>query len=155
MSNITDDFAVTEVELIYRGGNPRSKNIKITSSKDCFTVLKNVWDENRIHLLEEFKLIMLDNDASVLGVSNISTGAINACFADPRVIFATALTARAVAIIVAHNHPSTALNPSEADKKLTSKLVDIGKLLDIKVHDHLIVTSDNYYSFADDGMMPS
>jgi len=154
MSNTYDDFIATEVELIYRGGNPKARNFKISSSKDCFSILKNVWDENKIYLLEEFKIMMLDNDASVLGVSTICTGAINQCLPDRRLIFATALKARATSIIVAHNHPSASLKASEADIKLTNVLVDIGKILNIKVHDHLIVTKERYYSFADEGMMP-
>ena len=68
-----------------------------------------------------------------------------------RIIFATALKCAASSIIVAHNHPSMNLTPSEADRELTKKLREGGKLLDIKVLDHLIVTTEGYYSFADDG----
>jgi DNA repair protein RadC len=154
MSKTHNSYTATEVELIYKGGNPLAKSIKVSSSTDCFKVLRSMWDENRIHLLEEFKMIVLDNDGSLLGVSHISTGTLNSCLADPKIIFTTALMARSASIVVAHNHPSSSLNPSEADMKLTKKLVDIGKLLDIKVHDHLILTKDRYYSFVDSGVMP-
>jgi DNA repair protein RadC len=73
--------------------------------------------------------------------------------ADPKVIFKEALDRRASAIVLCHNHPSGQLRPSEEDIRLTRKLVEGGRLIEIAVQDHLIVTSGGYYSFADNGMM--
>ncbi len=82
-----------------------------------------------------------------------SIGGIAATVVDIRVIFAAALLSGASAIILAHNHPSGNLEPSFDDKKVTKKLVEAGKALDIKVFDHIIVTADGYTSMADKSMM--
>jgi DNA repair protein RadC len=73
--------------------------------------------------------------------------------ADPKVIFKEALDRRASAIVLCHNHPSGQLRPSEEDIRLTRKLVEGGRLLDISVYDHLIITDSGYFSFADNGML--
>ncbi len=70
-----------------------------------------------------------------------------------RVIFATALKATATSVIVSHNHPSGNLQPSSEDIRLTKKLKEAGKLLEIEVHDHLIVTENSFYSMAEEGLM--
>ena len=74
---------------------------------------------------------------------------------DIKIIFQTALKAVASGLILVHNHPSGQLQPSEADINITKKIVDAGKILDIAVIDHSIITSDGYYSMADEGVMPS
>jgi DNA repair protein RadC len=84
---------------------------------------------------------------------NISQGGIAGTVADPKIIFAVALKACASGIILSHSHPSGESSPSEADIKLTRKLVEVGKLLDINVFDHIIVCSESYFSFADEGML--
>lgn len=147
-------FKVNEVEIIYRNTTPYQDRIQIKSSATAYEILRATWDENRLELVEQFKILLLDQKNNCLGVSDISTGSMSACLADPKVIFATALKARASSLILAHNHPSGNLQPSEADKVLTRKLKEGGKLLDIAVLDHLIVTPHNYCSFADDGLMP-
>jgi DNA repair protein RadC len=73
--------------------------------------------------------------------------------ADPRLIFMTALKVAACNLILCHNHPSGNLKPSEADIELTRKIVDAGRLLDIRVLDHVIVTAEGYYSFSDEGLI--
>lgn len=147
-------FKVTEVELIYRNATKASDRPKITNSRSADDILRRTWDENRIELLEQFKIILLDRRNACIGVSLISTGGIAGTVADPKIIFATALKARASGIILAHNHPSGNLNPSQADIDLTKKMVQGGKLLEMQVVDHLVVTKDHYLSFADEGMMP-
>jgi len=73
--------------------------------------------------------------------------------ADPKLIFAAAINGASAAIILSHNHPSGQLKPSDADLKLTQKLKEGGKYLEIQVLDHIIVTSEGYYSFADEGVL--
>lgn len=147
-------FRVNEVEIIYRNRIPYQDRIQITKSATAYEILLHAWDENRMELVEQFKILLLDQKNNCLGISDISTGGMSACLADPKVIFATALKARATGIILAHNHPSGNLQPSDSDKALTRKLKEGGKLLDIAVLDHLIVTPQNYISFADEGLMP-
>jgi DNA repair protein RadC len=148
-------FSVTEVELIYRNEvNPCDRPIVKTSSS-AYDVLLNAWDMNKIELQEEFLILLLDRSNHCLGISKISQGGVSSCLIDPKIIFATSLKSRASGIILAHNHPSGVLQPSKADIDLTHKLREGGKLLEISVLDHLIVTPHNYYSFTDEGMMPS
>jgi DNA repair protein RadC len=89
----------------------------------------------------------------VLGYCQISAGGLNGTVADVRIIMQTALKSNACSIILSHNHPSGNLVPSEADKDLTKKIREAGKFLDIPALDHLIITSESYFSFADEGLM--
>jgi DNA repair protein RadC len=89
----------------------------------------------------------------VLGVVDISQGGLSGTVADPKVIFAAALKSCASGIVLAHNHPSGKLDPSREDIALTNKIKAGAELLDLKVLDHLIISKDSYYSFADEGMM--
>ncbi|CAH0213452.1 hypothetical protein SRABI27_02046 [Pedobacter sp. Bi27] len=107
----------------------------------------------RIAFLEEFKIILLNRSNHVLGIVDISMGGVSGTYVDPKVVFAVALKGNASGIILTHNHPSGSVKPSEADIKLTKRLVECGKLLDINVWDHIILSENSYYSFADDGMM--
>ena len=84
---------------------------------------------------------------------NISIGGITGTLVDTRLVFKKAIEAGAVAMVLAHNHPSGTLQPSVQDKSLTHKLIEAGKLLDIKVLDHLIITQQSFYSFADEGQL--
>lgn len=102
---------------------------------------------------EEFWLLALDRGLRVLDTVRVSSGGMHGTVADPKLIFRMALERRASAIILAHNHPSGQLRPSEEDIRLTKKLVEAGKFMEITVQDHVIVCSTGYYSFADNGMM--
>ena len=102
---------------------------------------------------EEFWLLFLDRGNRILGNCRVSRGGLHGTVADPKVIFKEALDRRASSVILGHNHPSGQLRPSEEDIALTRKLVEGGRLLEIIVQDHLIVTSSGYFSFADNGMM--
>lgn len=147
-------FQVTEVELVYRNKVKPCDRLQIVRSSDVYNLLLSVWDMNKIELVEEFKIMLLDRRNACLGVAAIASGGITGCLVDSRIVFSTALKARASSIILAHNHPSGNLLPSKDDMNLTQKLVDGGRLLDIKVIEHLIVTPQGYHSLADEGMMP-
>lgn len=125
----------------------------VNSSKETYDLLIHLWDVNKIDLQEEFKVLLLSRSSRVLGIYHISTGSITGTIADPRLIFSAALKANATSMILAHNHPSGSLSPSSSDKMLTAKMVSAGQFLDIRVLDHLIVSSEGYYSFADEGGM--
>jgi len=147
-------YQVAEVQLIYRNETLPENRIRVDSPATAYQVLKHNWDMNRIELLEQFKIILLDFGKNVLGVSEISTGGMMSCPVDPKIVFATALKAKACQIILAHNHPSGNLFPSEADIELTKKLSQAGKTIEIEVLEHIILSAQGYYSFADNGMMP-
>lgn len=146
-------YKVAEVELIFH----RDKNAihpKITSSQCVHKILMAAWDMNRIDLVEEFKIVLVDRKSACIGISHIGIGGTAACVVDPKIIFAIALKSNAAGIALAHNHPSRNLRPSQNDIDLTKKLAAAGKVLDIQVLDHLIVSSDGYYSFMQEGLMP-
>jgi len=96
---------------------------------------------------------LLNRANRVLGVVTISQGGIAGTVVDPKIIFAAALKSGASGIILAHNHPSGNHLPSQADIRTTKKIVEIGQLLELPILDHLILCTDNYYSFKDQGVM--
>lgn len=102
---------------------------------------------------EEFWILVLDRGNRMKDRCCVSRGGMHGTVADPKLIFKEALDRRASSIVLCHNHPSGQLRPSEEDIRLTRKLLDGGRLLDIGVLDHLIVTATGYYSFADNGML--
>lgn len=146
-------YEVAEVELIYKSKVKASNRPQITSSKEAYKVLLKSWDENKIEFVEQFKVLFLNKANKVLGIYDVSTGGISGTVADLRVIFVAALKANAVSIIISHNHPSGNLKPSRQDEELTQKIKEGGKFLEIKLLDHLIVTTEGYYSFGDEGLV--
>ena len=147
-------FTITEVEIIYRNKLKSSERPKVTTSKDAYDLLLRSWNHNKIELLEEFKILLLDRNNKCLGISHIAQGGVSACIVDPKIVFSTALKSKASGIILAHNHPSGNLSPSTHDLSLTDKLSKGARLLEMSILDHLIVTESGYYSFADEGQMP-
>lgn len=144
---------VSEVELVYKTRVKASEKPLIKSSADTYKLLLEIWDENKIEMQEEFKVLFLNRGNRVIGLYDASTGGICGTVADPRLILAAALKSLAVSLILAHNHPSGNLKPSRADEELTRKINEAAKFHDITVLDHLILTSEQYYSFADEGLL--
>jgi DNA repair protein RadC len=151
--NLSSLTTVAEVELIYKSKVRPSDRPLIISSKNCYDLLLQTWDENKIDFVEQFKVLLLNRCNRVLGILELSTGGITGTVADTRLIMTAALKANAVSIILSHNHPSGNLKPSRPDEELTRKIKEAGKFLDIQVLDHVIVTSEGYYSFADEGLL--
>jgi DNA repair protein RadC len=102
---------------------------------------------------EEFFCIFLNRANKVLKVDQISKGGVSGTVTDVRIIFKNAVLLTASGVIVAHNHPSGNLNPSESDVKITRKIKEAGDILDVQLLDHLIIHDSDYYSFADNGML--
>lgn len=152
-NEIFDAHLVTEVELIYKNPLKPSQRPQVTTSKAAYEIFYNTWDKDKIELQEQFKIMFLNRANKVLGIFIISTGGITATVVDIRLIFAAAIKANATSILLAHNHPSGATYPSVADKQITEKIVSAGKILDISVFDHLIITKHGYFSFADNGLL--
>lgn len=144
---------VAEVELVYKTRVKASERPLIKSSADTYKLLREIWDDNKIEMQEEFKVLFLNRGNRVIGVYDASTGGICGTVADPRLILAAALKSLSVSLILAHNHPSGNLKPSRADEELTSKINEAANFHDIKVLDHIILTSEQYYSFADEGLL--
>ena len=144
---------VAEIQLTYRSNVKPSQRPKVNSSKDAFEIFCQSWDPDKIELMEQFKVMLLNRANKVLGIFDLSTGGVSGTVADPKLIFAAAIKSSATSIILAHNHPSGNLKPSESDINLTKKVKEGGKLLEIEVLDHIIVTTEGHYSFADDGLI--
>lgn len=144
---------VSEVELIYKSKVKAAERPQVSTSKEVYELFKQYWDKNKIELVEQFKVLLLNRANKVLGIYEMSTGGFSGTIADPKLIFAVALKAAASHIILAHNHPSGNLQPSIGDKQLTQKIKEGGRLLDIDVMDHLIISVEGYYSFAEEGWM--
>ena len=123
---------------------------KITSSNAVYTIMQPVLGDLP-H--EEFWVLYLNNSNRVLRKMQLSKGGITGTLVDIRLAFKNALEIGAVAIILVHNHPSGTLKPSVADKNLTAKFKNAGESLDVKVLDHIIITEESYYSFADEGIL--
>lgn len=146
-------FQVAEVSISYKPKVKSSERPKIGSSRDAYRLLLDKWDEGAMEHHEEVWLLLLDRANKVMGIYQVSKGGIAGTICDPKVVFQAALKANASSLIVAHNHPSGVLKPSQADLDLTKKLVKGGQLLDISVHDHLILSAEGYLSMADEGLM--
>ena len=149
MQALTDN--VTEIQLSYRPTNRLGP--VIASSQDAYEELLKWFPEDTLSLQERFVVLYLNRANRVLAAYEVSRGGLTGTVADPRLILSTALKLASVGILVAHNHPSGSLKPSQADVQLTEKIKDGGKLLDIQLVDHLILRSDEYYSFADSGLL--
>jgi DNA repair protein RadC len=155
----TDDTSIfekspllAEIEVSYK--TKRKDIIKITSSKDAFNVLYPLFDVNTIGLKEEFFILLLNRANNVLGWFKLSSGGTTGTVVDPKLIFMLALKTVACSVILCHNHPSGNLKPSDHDISLTKRIKEAGKLLEISLLDHLIVTPEgNYHSFADEGLI--
>ncbi|MEI6949845.1 JAB domain-containing protein [Paraflavisolibacter sp. H34] len=148
-----DTFQVAEVELVYRSKVKASDRPQIITSYDAYQIFLQNWDPGKIELLEQFRVLYLNRASRVLGLFHASSGGITGTVADPRLILATALRLNAVSLLLSHNHPSGALQPSQADRELTTKIRAAGMTLDIRVLDHLIISCDGYFSFADEGLL--
>ena len=145
------DYTVGEVELTYKSTS-KSRS-KIYSSEDAYKVLLPTYKEGTICYKEYFKVLFLNQASQVLGYTLISEGGITETYADVRVILQAALLTNSVAIILAHNHPSSSMKPSRQDMEITKQVKDAAQLMRIKVLDHLILTDAGYYSFAAEGQL--
>ena len=149
---------LAELKVSYRrrsrGGKRKRSDetpFVITNSSSCETYLRQIWNRDTLELREEFIVLCLNSANEVLGWINVASGGLNATSIDPRIIFGVALQAVSASIIVAHNHPSGSLKPSRQDITITQQLRAAGEMLAINLLDHLIITRDGYFSFADSG----
>lgn len=126
------------------------EKIKITSSEQAYKILLPHLSDL---LTEEFWTIFLDQKNQILKISQISKGGISATIVDVRILFKEALENFAVSIIIAHNHPSGVLKPSQDDIKITKNIVDAGKILNVEVLDHIIIGENNFFSFKEQNLI--
>lgn len=129
--------------------------IKVLNGNDLFMVMQRILireekiDQDREH----FWIVGLANNQRILFIELVSLGSVNSTIAKPMDVFGLALQKRAVRVVLVHNHPSGELSPSDQDKELTDQMIQVGIIVDTPVYDHLIITTNSYYSFRDSGLL--
>lgn len=142
---------VAEIKVSY--STNQVDKVKLTNCSEVFEFILSKWDLDIIEFQEECKLILLNRANFVLGIYELSKGGITGTVVDIRVILSVALKCNASGIILIHNHPSGNIKPSEADKKITQKLYNACKLLELVLIDHFIVSKNSFFSFKQDGLI--
>lgn len=140
-----------EIQLRYRTSHVQK--VTITHCKEAFNVLYPLFDQDTIEYQETFIVVFLNRANETIGWLKLSQGGMTGTVVDNKILFATALKCGASGIILSHNHPSGKLKPSHSDIVLTNKIVEVAKLLEITVLDHLIITRDGHFSFCEDGIL--
>ena len=139
---------LAEISINYKSNIKPENKIKITSPEESAHQLRNIWND-KIDYQESMYLMLLDRANNILGYTLLATGATTGVLVDIKMILQTALKSNAHGVIISHNHPSGNTTPSSHDNKLTTKVKNGLEAIDIKLLDHLIITSDSYYSYAD------
>lgn len=146
--------AITIITALEIGRRKTAQDIPekpiVSDSRTAYQVLHPYLSDLRT---EEFWAVFLNQGNKTLHQTRLTQGGINQSIVDIRVLFQEALAHFATGIIVAHNHPSGNLRPSQADISITKKIAEAGELLNIKLIDHLIISQNHYYSFADEGLI--
>ena len=142
---------LSEIHVSYKPGLISSKIIN--DSNAAFDILATLFPQETICLQEQFVVLYLNRANRVIGSYQLSKGGITGTIADVRLILSVALKTLASGLILAHNHPSGNLKPSEADVSLTNKIKEAAKLMDIQVLDHIILSDCGYFSFADEKIL--
>ena len=144
---------LSEITVSYSSKVKVAERRKVTSAKDAEVIFREIWTKGTIELREEFYILLLNRANFVLGWYRLSEGGLSGTVCDPRLVFSVALKCLACSVILSHNHPSGNTQPSVADIQLTKNLCEAGKYLEISVLDHLILTAEGSYSFADEGLI--
>ncbi|MDE6878106.1 MAG: JAB domain-containing protein [Odoribacter sp.] len=154
MTNKKNWQQVCELTVTYKPKVKAADRYLIRSSEDaCKLLMQSAFHTDTLEYKEYVKLVLLNNANRVLGIATISEGGMNSTVVDIRLILQTALLAHATAIILAHNHPSGEWMPSRHDDMITKKIKEATGVVDIILHDHIIVTRDGYYSYKDEGKL--
>ena len=148
-----NNHVVAEVGLTYKPGKPLSTLPQITDPEAAATILRPLFDEDTLELQEQFIVLMLNADKRCLGWSFLAKGSSTSIIVGIKQIFQLALLANAESIILAHNHPGGALKASPSDVALTKQVDQAGKLIQIPLDDHIILTREGYLSMKYKGLV--
>ena len=141
---------IDEIRITYKSRTPASERKQIRSSKDASELLRTVFDSDTIQYRETFYCMYLNRANRVLGIQKISEGGTSSTIVDVKMILQGALKTNSHGLILCHNHPSGNLSPSAEDKTITDKIKKAAALLDISLFDHIILTEETHFSFADE-----
>jgi DNA repair protein RadC len=128
------------------------ERVKITSSNDSAKYIRQFYSDD-IEIFESFFILLLNRQNKTIGYAKISQGGVAGTVVDAKIVLKYIVDTLASAVILCHNHPSGNLNPSTQDLEITKKLSQAAKLVDSQVIDHIILTPDSFYSFADNGLI--
>ena len=138
--------------LQVKESNSSFQKSKISSSKDSYHYIKQFYGDD-ISIFESFFILLLNRQNNTIGYAKISQGGTAGTVVDVKIIAKYAIDTLASSIILAHNHPSGNKRPSDSDRTITNKIKEGLKVFEIHVLDHIILTEEDYYSFADDGIL--
>lgn len=147
-------YQVGEIELTFKRFVNVDQMLSIKSSQNVAKIIRDFWPQD-IELRERVYAIFLNKQLEILSIFEVSSGGISSSIVDIKLILGNALINLSSSIILAHNHPSGGLTPSYHDIDMTKKLVAAANYLELKINDHIIITSDSYFSFADQGILPT
>ena len=131
----------------------KGDKVTITSPEKMVEVMRSIFDADTILWTEEVIMVCLNRANDVVGYYKVSSGGFSGTVLDPRVVMTIALNNASSSIILAHNHPSGNLKPSEGDKAITEKIKNACAFFDMKLLDHLIITDESYFSFNEGGLI--
>lgn len=145
---------IAEVKVSYTSKVKAKDRVQVRTSADAYNAVRSLYDEDTIDYVESSHVLLLNRANQIIGKKLLSTGGTSSCIVDVKVIAQISLSTNAHAIIMTHNHPSGNISASDQDVQITRRVKDALDLFDIKVLDHIIVTSDNgYTSMSDEGLM--
>jgi DNA repair protein RadC len=147
-----DYFTIPEITVSYKDTVKPSERAVISCAADAAKIMGTALKDCMEHH-EEVYVLFLNRRNRVLGISNIAKGGLSGALVDVRIILQTALKVSASGIIISHNHASGSITPSQEDLKMTQKIKTACELLEIKLLDHVIMTSEVYTSFAEEGLL--
>lgn len=148
-----EQLQAPEITISYKSKVKASERIKITTSKDVYDLSQKLYNADTIEYTEESIVLLLNMSNKIIGYFKISQGSIEATVVDVRTVALLAIKTGATGVILTHNHPSGNTRPSNTDIELTRRIKNGLQFLDIKLIDHIIITSESYYSFADEGTL--
>jgi DNA repair protein RadC len=144
---------LSELKVAYRSRTKFRDRTPIRGPRDAVEYLRAVWNRQTLELVEEFMMVCLNGNHQVIGWVKVATGGFSGAPVDPRVVFGIALQTASTAIVLAHNHPSGSPEPSEADRRVTDRLREAGRMLGVAVLDHIILTRDAAFSFTESRLL--
>lgn len=131
----------------------KGEEVIIKNSNDVINMLRSIFNADTILWTEEFIMVCLNRANKVIGYYKVGIGGFAGVSVDVKVIMTIALSSAATQLIVAHNHPSGNLRPSDADNEMTKKIKLACNIMDIGLMDHIILTENSYYSYCDEGLL--
>ena len=150
--NHMKEYKTTTKKFEIKSNETEFPKVKISSSKDAADFIRKFYSDD-IEIYESFFLLLLNRANNTVGYAKISQGGITGTVVDTKIIAKYIIDTLSSAVILAHNHPSGALKPSQADIQVTKKITKVLEMVDSKVLDHVILTDEGEYSFADNGLI--